>query len=604
MKNRGGQVTIFIIIAVLVVAFVAIFFIFRGQITTERIPANIQPVETFFLNCLEDDVLTGIDVLESQGGYIQLPEFEPGSEFMPFSSQLDFLGNPIPYWYYVSGNNLEREQIPSKRLMEGQLASFVEDEIANCAFNNFYTSGYEIVKGIPNANVLIRDGEVEVNLEMDLEVNFQEQNAVIPRHSKIIKSNLGSLYDSAKSIYDYEQENLFLEERALDTLRLYAPVDGVEVSCSPLTWSADEVFTELEEAIEINTLALNNQEQEDYFNLDLSINPNHEAVFINSKQWPKTFEVLPSVGNILLSNPIGNQPGLGILGFCYVPYHFVYNVKYPVLIQVVDSSTGEVFQFPMAVILQGNNPRESLNGSAGSQEIIGLCENRNTPINVNVLDAASNPVDAEIFYECFGERCMIGSGSSISEEFPQCANGQIIANADGFKESRETFSTISEGSLTIYLEEIYELPVNLKIGGIDYDGEAIISFTSDEFSSTVIYPEQNTAKLSEGFYNVEVYVYRESELQLEASVIEQCTDVQGIFGITRKKCFDVEIPSQVISKVLSGGGQQEYFILNSELEGTTSIEINVNSLPLPTTIEQLQDNYVLFELNGVDLKFK
>jgi rod shape-determining protein MreC len=31
--------------------------------------------------------------------------YEASSEYMPFSSQLDFLGNPVPYWYYISGNN-------------------------------------------------------------------------------------------------------------------------------------------------------------------------------------------------------------------------------------------------------------------------------------------------------------------------------------------------------------------------------------------------------------------------------------------------------------------------------------------------------------------
>ena len=126
--NKKAQVTVFIIIAIILVTAVAIFFIFRESLITERIPVSIEPVYVSFLSCLEDDTLVGIDVLGSQGGYISLPDFEPGSAYMPFSSQLNFLGNPIPYWYYVSGNNVQKEQVPSKREMEDQLEEFIDED--------------------------------------------------------------------------------------------------------------------------------------------------------------------------------------------------------------------------------------------------------------------------------------------------------------------------------------------------------------------------------------------------------------------------------------------------------------------------------------------
>ena len=39
---------------------------------------------------------------------------------------------------------------------------------------------------------------------------------------------------------------------------MYAPVDGVELTCSPLVWNADEVFKNLSIATETNTFALSN----------------------------------------------------------------------------------------------------------------------------------------------------------------------------------------------------------------------------------------------------------------------------------------------------------------------------------------------------------
>ncbi len=616
IENKKAQVTIFIIIAILVVVGIVIFFVYRESIKVEQIPASIEPVYVSFLSCLEDYTLTGMDVLGSQGGYISLPDFEPGSRYMPFSSQLNFLGNPIPYWYYVSGNNIQKEQVPSKNEMEDQLEEFVNDKIRECVFDSYYEQGFEISEGEPDAKIIIKENEVDVNLDMNLNVNKEEDSVLIRNHKITIKSKLGSLYDSAKKIYDYEQKNLFLENYAIDTLRLYAPVDGVELTCSPVTWEANGVFDELQDAIELNTLALKvkggdyslREEENRYFIVDVPVDA--DVRFINSKEWPNSFEVAPSNENILISNPVGNQPGLGILGFCYVPYHFVYNLEYPVLIQLYNGD--EIFQFPVAVIVQNNQPRETLDVSAievGSPE---LCKYKNTLVEVNTYDSKLKPIDANISYECFGEVCDIGrtEQGSLEKEFPQCVNGYIVAKEDDFKETKYLYSTTESGNVNIILDNVYEINVDLKLDGSTSQENAMINFISDDGSSkTIVYPEQKTVELSEGQYEIQVYIYESSDLKLEETTYEQCIDVPqtgfgSLFGLTQKKCFDVEIPSQIISNVLSGGGKENYYILESELESSDTIEINAESLNLPETIEELQDNYLLIEDKELEIFFK
>src|SRR3972149_5882483 len=105
-NSKKGQVTIFIIIAIVIVGSVLVYFAVRNGAFQQNIPASIQPAYSSFVTCLEENTATGINILESQGGYVELPEFEPGSSYIPFSSQLSLAGNPIPYWYYVSGNNI------------------------------------------------------------------------------------------------------------------------------------------------------------------------------------------------------------------------------------------------------------------------------------------------------------------------------------------------------------------------------------------------------------------------------------------------------------------------------------------------------------------
>jgi len=611
MMFKRGQVTIFIIIAILLVSLTALFFVFKDDIIKGRIPSEISPIYNTLVSCLEEDLFVGVDVLESQGGYIYLPEYESGSEYMPFSSHLKFLGNSIPYWYYVSGNNIEKEQVPSKSEMQNQLERFIESRARTCLFDNYYSQGYEISMNEPVASIGIKANEVILNLNMDFSVLIGEESYVVKEHKIVLDSELGALYDSALKVYNEEQKKLFLEEYAIDTLRLYAPVDGVEMTCSPKIWNANDIFSELQNAIEANTLALkNSNNKKEYFEVEIPNVPSKQKIrFLNSPNWYYSFEVLPSEENIMVANPVGNQQGLGILGFCYVPYHFVYNIKYPVLVQVISGE--EIFQFPLAVIIQRNQPRQVSGGEAVKVEDVELCKDKNTLTNVRVYDSGLNPVEAYVSYECLGTKCNIGTAKrgKMSEEFPQCVNGYVTARAEGYKDASVMYSTTNEGSISIYLTKLYDKNIQLKIDGQNYNKEAVIYFVSDDFSKIVFYPEQKSVKLGEGDYEVQVYVYKNSSLEFGATTQEQCVEVPrssigGILGLTRKECFDVEIPAQILSNALSGGGKANYTFSERDLKNSNVMNIYAGSLPSPNSLEQLQTNYILFESKFLNIEFK
>ncbi len=603
--------TIFIIAAILIVALIVGYFAFRDIITRGAIPANMEPIYTSFLSCVEENLLAGIDVLESQGGYIELPEFESGSRYMPFSSQLDFIGNPIPYWYYVSGNNIPREQVPSKDYMESQLADFVKSRISRCRFDSYYEQGFEITFDEPNADVSITGGKVAIDLNMDLSIERGEEKALVRSHKVEVNSNLQELYDTAIDIYDREQRDFFLENYGIDVLRLYAPVDGVEITCAPKIWSADKVFSDLRQAIEANTQAIKiksgdytlTEEKNKYFVLDLESDA--DVRFINLQNWTSGFDVSPAEDNVLVAEPVGNQNGLGILGFCYVPYHFVYNVKYPVLTQIMMGE--EIFQFPMAVVIMGNKPREALDVEAIGVENSRICSTKNTLVDVKTFNTELESIPAQISYECLSTKCDIGE-SPLKENFPQCANGYIVAKAEGYRDTRYLLSTINEGSANIIMNKLYEKEIQLYVDSKEYDGEAVVTFLTEGSAKTILYPSQKSIEIAEGQYNVQVYIYRNSTIELASVTKQQCVDVAqegiaGVLGLTTEKCFDVTIPSQIVSNALYGGGSEDYYVLESELLNTNKIEINSESISTPRTIEELQENYILFEEKGLDINF-
>ena len=79
MRSNLGQATIFIILGIIIVALVIVFISYRTSNNISKVPASLEEPYEGFLSCIADEAWLGIRILETQGGYIDLPEFEPGS---------------------------------------------------------------------------------------------------------------------------------------------------------------------------------------------------------------------------------------------------------------------------------------------------------------------------------------------------------------------------------------------------------------------------------------------------------------------------------------------------------------------------------------------
>jgi len=618
--KKRGQVTIFIIIAILVVAGVVLFFTLRGDVSLRKVPENLEPVYDNFQVCVESNMQEGIILLERQGGYIYLPEYR--DTVGPFSSWLYFSGNSIPYWSYTRGG-VEFEQVPTEEDMERDLEKYLQREVQGCSFQEYEEQGFSVEKADNvDANVDIQDNNVDAELDFDLSIEKEGESVTVSDHEISVDSSLGDLHDSAMEIYEKEKQERFLEEYGIDILRLYAPVDGFELRCSPLVWNADNVFNDLGAALETNTMALSSggrfQNKNEYFNPELDIDNN--ARFLNSQNWEHSFEVVPSEGDKLISESVGNNQALGALGFCYNAYHFVYDMKYPVLVQVYDSESpyeGESFQFPVGVVIRGNQPREPLNGSAtGTEETYEVCEYRNTNMTISTYDREEEPVDSRIMFSCLDTQCYVGETGDdgiLDTQVPQCINGQIIAEAEDFNTAETTFSTVEGGSVNLYMDPLYELDLEVLVNGQNIEqysddeiSKVMISFDSEDSSETIVYPQEEKISLSEGQYSVTVHVYGNTSMSLDQTNSSQqyCLDVSdSIAGniVPGQKCFEIDSPNIINSNALVGGGKKDYYMADSQLRNSENLVLSVDKFEKPDSLGKLQRNYDLLETKQADI---
>jgi hypothetical protein len=621
MKKNRAQVTIFVILAILIVVGIGLYFYFKGSgIVKQTIPQDIQPVYDSYLSCIDSETKNGAMILGFQGGYIEKPEFSSGSEYMPFSSELDFLGTGVPYWYYISGNGIVKNQVPTKEKMQEELNTFLETRINTCDFSLFEKKGYIINLGESDVKTTINSNTITVKVSQDLSINFENSSWNGKTHIYDTKSSLGNFYDASLKIYNLEQSKLFLENYSVDMLRLYAPVDGSEIGCSPKLWSIYEIKENLTSAIEGNIPAIKikgdyyslSTPENKYFIQDLGEDTNLNINFMYSRQWPMKFEVWPSEDNsILRADPVGLQEGMGMLGFCYVPYHFIYDLAYPVLIQVY--SGDEVFQFPVVVYINKNNPRVPKEGESQPSIVPELCDKKIKEMSVYTYNNNLEPIEAEIKFKCFDTTCSIGktqkSGEDavLKENFPECINGFVIATSNGYETSRYQIESLSENVVTIIMQKKYTL--NLEIDKDSREAKsAIISFIKDDKTTTISYPDQKTIELIPGQYTIKVYVYDNASINFQGASNMKCIEVQksgilGLFGASEEKCFNLNIPEQVISLAVSGGGTEDYFIGESELESSKKLTITADDFGIPGKIEDLQKNYEKVETSNLKLIF-
>ncbi len=619
--NKKGQVTIFFILAIVLVGSIVFFVAFKGKLFGSDIPPEFQPIYNLYSNCVEKDSLNGISLLSAQGGRIDTGEFEQGNDFSPFSSQLSFFGVDVPYWYGLSGNNLIKENVPTKSEMESELSNYISESIGECDFSSFEEQGFIIGKSSAEVSVLIEDKNVLVSVDSDLSVFKEEESAVKSNHKVSVTSNLGNLYDSAIKIYNFEKNNAFLEDYALDVLQTYAPVDGVEIQCSPKIWKTPEVVDELQKALSSNIGAIRfensfyseTDKNDKYFTVNENIENPVNLVYL-PELFPSKIEITPASQTLMLAEPVGTQEGMGILGFCYVPYHFVYDVAFPVMFVIGNGL--ETFQFPVVTIIDNNLPRSTnITEFIQDESDVDVCAFREGDVVINTYDSDLNSIPANITYNCFDSSCNLGQttlidgSSTLSTKIPICINGKLTATAGGYAPKSLIFSSNKEYFAELILDKEIPVTVNVKIAGKMLNNvTSVVHFKGDEeYSKSLVLSENNKLELKEGLYDISVYVYGNSNVVIPATRKTECfktakSGILGIFGGTKEECVNVEIPSVKIDYALRGGGKTTSYILESELK-TGIINIDVSELSKPDSLEQLQYNYEVFDTLAVQMEY-
>ena len=193
--NKRGQITIFIIIAIVIIASVGLYFAFRDKLNVGAYSPEVNRVKLFVEECLEDGGKEAVYEVSGNGGY----RFKPD------------LSNNFGYPYYYIN---QKSYLPSKDFIEKELSSYLVGYLGNCVrdFENF--PDMEIYKGEARIRTSINQEDVVFNIKYPLTITKANKTSRIEEWSDVkIYARLGIIYNSiSQFMQEQEQdENLCLD---------------------------------------------------------------------------------------------------------------------------------------------------------------------------------------------------------------------------------------------------------------------------------------------------------------------------------------------------------------------------------------------------------
>ena len=636
--NKKGQITLYVILGLVVlIALVAVFslqnYIVKNEFEREaesiQILEEFKPVKNYLDSCIKQITIDGAELIGLQGGYINVPEDNlPVNPAIPFSNKLDIFGNGnllAPYWFYETSNGIQKTQVPSLQEMQNQLADYVDFNLNSCLNNFTAFEGYEVIgfNGI-NTSVEITDNKIFVRMLTSIKLNYRGTEVNFDKFLVSAESPLGKLYRLGKNIFNKENDETFFEQKTIDMLALYdeLPYSGTSFSCSPRTWFAENIKKDIKEILKANVEAVNPRNI-GYFKYDVE-SENSIVEFRYDEQWPIDLSVNGGEQILKEESAFGQgNPAAAFLStlFCLNNYHFVYDVKYPIMVSL--NENGFFFQYPIQVIIKNNQPRENklgINYLGNTESRVCASPNTRTLINVRDENTGENIENAKVDFSCLGAVCDLGSTgrNGLSALAPACINAVISASKEGYHKSTVTLDTLDENLVNIDLKPYQKKQIEIKI----IDGNSVRNPNQDEFITfnlvndnenynVFIDKETNEINLLPGNYNVQSFIVKDytSGLKLEKQDIEYCQDlpkqgILGIIGLTEKKCFETELEETELEKVIVGGAQFDWEINEQELSKANKITFYTVYNKIPSNIKELTESYQQILKNADSTNFR
>jgi len=202
MKNKNGQVTMFIILGIVVVAGILVSLFFVGD-ESSMAPGELNPREAVE-KCVKDSVSESVDGVLSNGGEIYPSKSIPykGDNWNYLCYQAD---------YYLGCYNLHPMLEMS---IEKEIVADTKDDIQECFDSmreNYEDRGFDVEGGATFYSIDILPGTVEIKLQKEIKVSDAESVQEFEDFDTGIVSPIYDLIKVARDVVNSESQYCHFE---------------------------------------------------------------------------------------------------------------------------------------------------------------------------------------------------------------------------------------------------------------------------------------------------------------------------------------------------------------------------------------------------------
>ena len=200
--SRRGQVAVFIILAVMLVAAGGIAFVITkngssGGVDSEffsqqDIKQGVNQIQSSVLDCETMTSNDALDLIGIQGGYYNAPKdyYDLGWAFLPY--------------YYSEGQFL----MPEKSKIESELSAYVDDNLNQC-LEGINVEGFDLSYLKSKTKTTITNGKVSFAIDMPLTIKKETKTTrfELKDNPVVVDSKLYEMIEIAKYITDSHKED-------------------------------------------------------------------------------------------------------------------------------------------------------------------------------------------------------------------------------------------------------------------------------------------------------------------------------------------------------------------------------------------------------------
>ena len=232
--QKRGQVSVFIIVAILIVALIVVFFIFKNQIlngTDENISPDVKPIHDFVSQCISKVGEEGVYYIGQTGGYFYSPNIS--TEY------------GIAYYYY-SGNNY----MPSKVTIQNELSNYTNYMMPFCTGDFSDYKDFNINQGKIKTTTKIESGKVVYDVEYPITITRNGKTYFFKKFSSIeVPVRLELIIDLATNIT--QRQMLDKDEVCISCIYDWATNDDLYVEMNKYN-DGEKIFTIRDDKSEIS----------------------------------------------------------------------------------------------------------------------------------------------------------------------------------------------------------------------------------------------------------------------------------------------------------------------------------------------------------------